>query len=146
MRASFKPFFLGILFTSITWAIVLYFYVSLNPTNSTTLKHSLPFVTDKVQSSSPAQPNVISNYLDEFKKDKNQKGPGAHFKTKAKSTVNDELEANLGLVRNTEDQKIREDGYSHHAFNVLVSSRLDYHRKIPDSRHKMYLILQIQPL
>jgi polypeptide N-acetylgalactosaminyltransferase len=44
---------------------------------------------------------------------------------------------NLGLVRNSEDQKIREDGYSKHAFNVLVSSRLDYHREIPDSRHKM---------
>ncbi|XP_046446155.1 polypeptide N-acetylgalactosaminyltransferase 11-like isoform X2 [Daphnia pulex] len=38
---------------------------------------------------------------------------------------------------NSEDQKIREDGYSKHAFNVLVSSRLDYHREIPDSRHKM---------
>lgn len=135
MRASFKPFFLGILFTSITWAIVLYFYVSLNPINSASLKHSIPFVTVKLQNSSP-KTDVISNYLDEFRKDENQhKNLGDLSKSKGK-TVN-ELEANLGLVRNNDDQKIREDGYSHHAFNVLVSSRLDYHRKIPDSRHKL---------
>ena len=43
----------------------------------------------------------------------------------------------LGLVKSKEDQKVREEGYRQHAFNVLVSSRLDYHRAIPDTRHKL---------
>jgi polypeptide N-acetylgalactosaminyltransferase len=80
---------------------------------------------------------VINNYLDEFDENTHNKNVVPHSKAKTFKSLSNNLEANLGLVRNSEDQKIREDGYSKHAFNVLVSSRLDYHRKIPDSRHKM---------
>jgi polypeptide N-acetylgalactosaminyltransferase len=82
-------------------------------------------------------PIVINNYLGEFDQDAHSKKLVPHFKAKMNKSASNNLEANLGLVRNSEDQKIREDGYSKHAFNVLVSSRLDYHREIPDSRHKM---------
>jgi polypeptide N-acetylgalactosaminyltransferase len=81
--------------------------------------------------------NVINNYLDEFDQNTHKKNVVPHSKTKTSKSASNNLETNLGLVRNSEDQKIREDGYSKHAFNVLVSSRLDYHREIPDSRHKM---------
>lgn len=136
MRASFKPFFLGILFTSITWSLVLYFYVSHSPNiniNSVALKHSAPYVAAKDQSI--PEISVINNSLDEIE-DRNQKPLDPHLAFKVKPTKNG-FGADVGLVRNSVDQKIREEGYSRHAFNVLVSSRLDYHRTIPDSRHKM---------
>lgn len=43
----------------------------------------------------------------------------------------------LGVVKNEEEQKIREEGYKQHAFNVLISNKLSYHRSIPDTRNKL---------
>lgn len=43
----------------------------------------------------------------------------------------------IGMVRTPEDQKLRDEGYKVHAFNVLVSQRLGYHRDLPDTRHKL---------
>lgn len=40
----------------------------------------------------------------------------------------------LGIVRNQEDRAVREEGYNQHAFNLLISNRLGFHRKIPDTR------------
>ncbi|XP_063420972.1 polypeptide N-acetylgalactosaminyltransferase 11-like [Mytilus trossulus] len=41
----------------------------------------------------------------------------------------------LGFIETPEDQIIRDDGYRSHAFNVLISDRLGYHRALPDNRH-----------
>lgn len=43
----------------------------------------------------------------------------------------------LGLVRTQQDKKIRDEGFKKHAFNVLISNQLSYHRSIPDTRHKL---------
>ncbi|KAL3831975.1 hypothetical protein ACJMK2_023663 [Sinanodonta woodiana] len=43
----------------------------------------------------------------------------------------------LGIIKTPEDQRIRDEGYREHAFNELISSRLSFHRKLPDSRHKL---------
>lgn len=43
----------------------------------------------------------------------------------------------LGLIRNKEDQRIRENGYEKHAFNELVSNRLGFYREIQDTRHEL---------
>lgn len=43
----------------------------------------------------------------------------------------------LGVVKNVEEQKIRDGGYRQHAFNVLISNKLSYHRSIPDTRNKL---------
>lgn len=43
----------------------------------------------------------------------------------------------LGLVKNEEEQRIRDEGYKQHAFNVLISNKLSYHRNIPDTRNKL---------
>lgn len=140
MRASYKPFLLGIVFTSITWCVVLYLYVSLNPiSNSTALKHhssTHPFIAT-VKEGSRTLPDTLDNALDEVELDRKKTNIHHNPKVKTSNHAVKQLETNLGLVRNSADQKIREEGYSKHAFNVLVSSRLDYHRAIPDSRHKM---------
>lgn len=42
----------------------------------------------------------------------------------------------LGLIETPEDQIIRDEGYRTHAFNLLISDRLGYHRALPDTRHQ----------
>jgi len=51
-------------------------------------------------------------------------------------TLKPEIEG-LGMVKTVEDQALRRDGYKAHAFNVLVSRELSYHRDIPDTRHHL---------
>ncbi|XP_052096242.1 polypeptide N-acetylgalactosaminyltransferase 11-like [Mytilus californianus] len=41
----------------------------------------------------------------------------------------------LGFIETPEDQIVRDEGYRSHAFNVLISDRLGYHRALPDNRH-----------
>ncbi|XP_021343161.1 polypeptide N-acetylgalactosaminyltransferase 11-like isoform X2 [Mizuhopecten yessoensis] len=43
---------------------------------------------------------------------------------------------NLGVIRTPEDQRLRDEGHRQHAFNLLISDRLGFHRAIPDSRNK----------
>lgn len=43
----------------------------------------------------------------------------------------------LGMVRNIQEQRKREEGYKNFAFNTLVSDKLGLHRNIPDTRHKL---------
>ncbi|KAJ1525115.1 hypothetical protein ONE63_009957 [Megalurothrips usitatus] len=57
-------------------------------------------------------------------------------KSKSKTESNSVLEE-LGMVKNAEDRKLRDEGYRQFAFNVLVSQNLDLHRKVPDTRHKL---------
>lgn len=122
MRTPFKIFFLGILFASVLWIATVYYFfyydsislisreLSINQFNhSTTVGVSDPVKTLH---------NVVTQ-------------------SKIKNASKKFGENDLGLVRSKEDQKLREDGYTHHSFNVLVSSRLDYHRSIPDTRHKL---------
>lgn len=44
----------------------------------------------------------------------------------------------FGMVKNEEEQFLRDIGYKRHAFNTLVSSKLGLFRDIPDTRHKLY--------
>ncbi|XP_058822924.1 polypeptide N-acetylgalactosaminyltransferase 35A-like [Topomyia yanbarensis] len=43
----------------------------------------------------------------------------------------------FGMVRNSEEQFIRDVGYRKHAFNVLVSNKIGPYREVPDTRHKL---------
>jgi hypothetical protein len=43
----------------------------------------------------------------------------------------------VGMVRTAEDQVLRSEGYKVHAFNVLVSHQLSYHRDVPDTRYHL---------
>uniref|UniRef100_A0A7N8X9R2 Polypeptide N-acetylgalactosaminyltransferase n=1 Tax=Mastacembelus armatus TaxID=205130 RepID=A0A7N8X9R2_9TELE len=38
------------------------------------------------------------------------------------------------MIFNEADQEVRDTGYHRHAFNVLISTRLGYHRDLPDTR------------
>ncbi|XP_028035496.1 polypeptide N-acetylgalactosaminyltransferase 35A-like isoform X1 [Bombyx mandarina] len=54
----------------------------------------------------------------------------------SKKTEND-LEEQFGLIRNSEDLRIRDKGYNLHAFNTLISQRIGDHRDLPDTRNKL---------
>lgn len=41
----------------------------------------------------------------------------------------------IGLIKTTEDQRIKDEGYKIHAYNTLVSNRLSLNRTIPDTRN-----------
>lgn len=41
------------------------------------------------------------------------------------------------MVRNAEEQYLRDIGYKRHAFNILVSSKIGLIRYIPDTRYKL---------
>ena len=43
----------------------------------------------------------------------------------------------VGMVKTVEDQELKSEGYKVHAFNILVSRELSYHRDIPDTRHHL---------
>ncbi len=47
----------------------------------------------------------------------------------------------LGIVKSSEDLRKRDDGYSRFSFNLLVSDRIGLKRKLPDTRHKLYVML-----
>ncbi|XP_045784834.1 polypeptide N-acetylgalactosaminyltransferase 35A isoform X1 [Maniola jurtina] len=47
------------------------------------------------------------------------------------------LEDQFGLIHNAEDVRIREKGYTMHAFNTLISQRIGNFRGLPDTRNKL---------
>lgn len=53
--------------------------------------------------------------------------------------VNSHFLDEFGMVKNAEEQYLRDIGYKRHAFNVLVSSKIGLTRDVPDTRHKLYV-------
>lgn len=132
MRAAYKPFLLGILITSLLWGTVLYFFIPVDT------HRALDGVEarEPQHKHTPQQKQELSNFLDESKSFSNvAKISGSYIKSKHNNNIEHDIIEDLGLIRSEEDKRIREEGYRKHAFNVLVSSRLDHHRAIPDSRH-----------
>lgn len=43
------------------------------------------------------------------------------------------------MIFSERDQKLRDLGYQKHAFNMLISNRLGYHRDVPDTRNAEYV-------
>lgn len=48
---------------------------------------------------------------------------------------NVKFSSELGMIFNERDQELRDLGYQKHAFNMLISNRLGYHRDVPDTRN-----------
>lgn len=165
----YKSFCLGILVTSITWAIALYLYISLLNGNHHLVQMRSAHVEDTTTKSVPRaveHSNNLAILTVLSPMNNNQDLPQA--KTRMGNVNNieyndihpvpdaDELKHmipklvtskpnivfpngidDLGLIKSPTDQRIRENGYRKHAFNVLVSNRLSYHRDIPDVRHSL---------
>lgn len=134
MRSAYKPFFLGIFITSVLWGAVLYFFIPLDI-------HQFPALSSHIryQSSKPQiqqQKKELSNFIDSEPFSADGKISGSYVKSINHHAKHNQIE-DIGLIRNEGDKLTREKGYKKHAFNVLVSNRLDYHREIPDTRHEV---------
>lgn len=131
-----KSFCLGIVLTSLTWAIVLYLYTSLNgaytTTSSTTSSTTKIFRRGEVRTTDrwAISSNVSGDDLERWP----IRRP---IRKKLGRKDNDDFLNDLGLVKSPKDQRVREEGYQKHAFNVLISNRIGHHRYIPDVRNSM---------
>lgn len=102
---TLRYFCYGCLVTSATWSVLLFLYFSM----ATEPGHGrLP-----VRQRSPL----------------GTKGPAER-----RASNGAELSSEMGMIFNEVDQEVRDSGYHRHAFNVLISSRLGNHRKLPDTR------------
>ena len=63
--------------------------------------------------------------------------PTDYFEREILETTQENDISTLGIIRNKEDERIKEEGYGKHAFNELISNRLGFHREVEDTRHPM---------
>ncbi|XP_076621712.1 polypeptide N-acetylgalactosaminyltransferase 35A isoform X2 [Colletes latitarsis] len=162
MSTRYVSFISGIIIASITWAFSLYLYSKLsqnadivNPTmvmseSSKLLKESTFDHKAFNDRELRLRDNLIYHHDKEMLVDKgayNLKGP--NFKNsnkllqqlqpvpvKPSVTIGQDLDE-LGMVKNLDDQRKRDEGYKNYSFNILVSDNIGLHRQLPDTRHKL---------
>lgn len=143
-------FIFGVL---ITWVLSFYLYYSL------TLRPQSPTIKDhlvKLQKNIFNQDSDEEDDSSEYSNSLHHKEEGGkssylkekHAKEKLKRKQSQKLLEELrpvaisqspeyGIIKNVEDQFIRDDGYKTHAFNCLVSNHIGVYREISDTRHKL---------
>ncbi|CAG9767599.1 unnamed protein product [Ceutorhynchus assimilis] len=144
-----KSFLYGIFFASITWIVSLYLYAQLTKT-----------LQPNSNSFAPTFEPKLNKFLEKqsFGLEKGQIHPDKGYLKKANgfnsNSLVDKLQPivknapnssnkfeqdlfDLGLVQNDKELKIKDEGYKIHAYNVLISNKLSYHREIPDTRNPL---------
>ncbi|XP_039609999.1 polypeptide N-acetylgalactosaminyltransferase 11 isoform X1 [Polypterus senegalus] len=121
---TLRYFCYGCLFTSVTWTLLLFIYFNVSQDSHVPLQgggSSLHFPRK-------FQPRFTHLAGRGHKSNKDAvRNPEAGLKKGA-------LSPELGMIFNEQDQEVRDTGYHKHAFNVLISNRLGYHRELPDTR------------
>lgn len=146
-RSFFCGVFVGVL---VTWALSFYLYYSLNSDQSTTKTlasiqkniFNLDFEDEQDSSEEDSHHNALGLENDYIQDGKSSYNKGKKKVKEKKKKFRPDLEpvpieqsAEFGLIRNIEDQFIRDNGYKTHAFNVLVSNQIGTIRVVPDTRH-----------
>ncbi|XP_033323717.1 polypeptide N-acetylgalactosaminyltransferase 35A isoform X1 [Megalopta genalis] len=162
MSTRYFSFLSGVIIASLTWTFSLYLYSRLsqysNLFNSTVpVSKNLKLFKEPTFDHNVYSDRALTLYdnliVHDGKEVSVQKGSyklkGSSYKNsknliqhlqpvpiKPAVTLGDGLDE-LGIVRNYDDQKKRDEGYKNYAFNVLVSDNIGTHRVLPDTRHKL---------
>ncbi|XP_076646415.1 polypeptide N-acetylgalactosaminyltransferase 35A [Halictus rubicundus] len=162
MSTRYFSFLSGVIIASLTWTFSLYLYSRLSQNNDIINPTILVSESSKSLKESSFDHKVYNDrelrlhdnliFHDE-KEALVQKGSYKLKRSSYKNSKNliEQLESvpvkpavtlrqgldELGIVKNYDDQRKRDEGYKNYAFNVLVSDNIGLHRVLPDTRHKL---------
>lgn len=153
-----RVFCCGVLFgVLITWMLSFYLYyiLTVHP-QSALIKDQFQYLQNNIfnddskedddvdESEEQLHDNSIHHELNGGGKSYYVKDKFAKLRRKQSQKLINELkpvtisqDPEYGIIKNAEDQFIRDDGYKNHAFNCLVSNNIGVYREIPDTRHKL---------
>ncbi|CAH1789835.1 unnamed protein product [Owenia fusiformis] len=121
MRLTYRYFCYGSMFASISWLIMImaYFHYDFHDWSPS------KYIPDEGFSRRGGHPKFQPRNREIIHYDIDEDAP----------KTEEDKKAEIGIIRDPKDQRIRSEGYHQYAFNQLISDRIGFHRDVPDTRN-----------